>query len=115
MNLFVAGLPYDMDNQELQEIFEEFGTVNSARIILDKETRRSRGFGFVEMPDSAEAEKAISGLNGSSIDDRTIAVKEAEDRGNNNGGGNRGGGFRRENSGGGYNRGGGYNNDRNRY
>jgi cold-inducible RNA-binding protein len=110
MNLFVAGLPYDVDDQELKQIFEEFGAVTSAKVILDKETRKSRGFGFVEMPEKEEAEKAIKGLNGAEMDGRSLAVKEAEDRKNSGGGGgnyNRGGG-------GGYNSGGG-NRDRNRY
>ena len=104
MNLFVAGLPFDMEEGELQEIFEEFGKVNSAKVILDRETRKSRGFGFVEMPDTAEAEKAIEALNGSQIDGRNIAVKVAEDRKPAPGGGG-GGGFR--GGGGGGNRGGG--------
>jgi cold-inducible RNA-binding protein len=100
MNLFVAGLPYDLDDQELKEIFEEFGTVTSAKVILDKETRKSRGFGFVEMPDATEAQTAIKELDGSGLDDKTLAVKVAEERKPSSGGG---GGFRggRDNRGGG--------------
>ena len=101
MNLFVAGLPYDVDNQELQQIFEEYGTVTSAKVILDKETQKSRGFGFVEMSDSEEAKKAITGLNGAQLDGKTLAVKEAEDRRSGGGGGYKGGGG----GGGGYNKG----------
>ena len=112
MNLFVAGLPYDVDDQELRQIFEEFGTVGSAKVILDKETRKSRGFGFVEMPDKTEAENAIKGLDGAALDNKTLAVKEAEERksGGGGGGGYRGGGGGggyRGGSGGGGNRGGG--------
>ncbi len=125
MNLFVAGLPYDVDNQELQQIFEEYGTVTSAKVILDKETQKSRGFGFVEMSDSAEAQKAIAGLNGAQLDGKTLAVKEAEDRRSGGGGGGGykggggGGGYKGGGGGGGYKGGsgggGGYNKDRNRY
>jgi RNA recognition motif-containing protein len=126
MNLFVAGLPYDVDNEELKAIFEEYGAVTSAKVILDKETHKSRGFGFVEMSDSAEAKKAIDGLNGAQLDGKTLSVKEAEDRRSGGGGAGGGGGFRpRDNSrggggGGGYKGGssgggGGYNKDRNRY
>jgi len=122
MNLFVAGLPYDVDNQELQQIFEEFGTVTSAKVILDKETQKSRGFGFVEMSDSEEAKKAIAGLNGAQLEGKTLAVKEAEDRRGSGGGGGGGykgggGGGYKGGGGGGYKGGGGggYNKDRNRY
>ena len=118
MNLFVAGLPYDVDDQELQQIFEEFGTVGSAKVILDKETRKSRGFGFVEMPDDAEAQKAIQGLHEANLEGKTLTVKVAEDRksspGGGGGGGYRGGGGGGNRGGGGYNKGG-YNKDRNRY
>ena len=106
MNLFVAGLPYDVDDQELRQIFEEFGTVGSAKVILDKETRKSRGFGFVEMPDKTEAENAIKGRDGAALDNKTLAVKEAEERKSGGGGGGGGGGYR-GGSGGGGNRGGG--------
>ncbi len=99
MNIFVAGLPYDLDDDELMEIFEKFGKVNSAKVAMDKETGKSRGFGFVEMPDSAEAKEAIEGLNDISLGKKPLIVKEAEDR---NSGGGGGGGFR-----GGSDRGGG--------
>jgi RNA recognition motif-containing protein len=80
MDLFVAGLPYDMEKEELQEMFEEFGTVKSARVIVDRETGKSRGFGFVSMSDSDQAEKAIKDVHGSSIEGRTLTVKVAEER-----------------------------------
>src|SRR5437762_803798 len=105
MNLFVAGLPSDIDDQELQQIFEEFGSVSSSKVILDKETRKSRGFGFVEMSNDAQAEKAIRDLNGSNLDGKTLTVKVAEDRKNSSGSG----GYRSRDSRGGYNK------DRNRY
>jgi len=125
MNLFVAGLPYDLDDAELMEIFEKFGTVSSAKVAMDKETGKSRGFGFVEMPDDTEAKDAIENLNDISLGKKPLVVKAAEDRntqggggggyrGGNTGGG--GGGYRGGNSGGGSNRpGNNRDRDRNRY
>lgn len=110
MKLFVAGLPYDMDDAELEEFFEKFGTVSSVKVAMDKETGKSKGFGFVEMPDATEAREAIEGLNDLSIGKKTLVVKEAEDKpgGGRSGGGGYGGG---SGGGGGYrpggNRGGG--------
>ena len=121
MNIFVAGLPYDLDDAELEEIFEKFGKVNSAKVAIDKETGKSRGFGFVDMPVEAEAKEAIEGLNNISLGKKPLVVKAAEDR---PGGGTGGGGFRKGGSGGGGYRpgnrggGGGYNKfggNRNRY
>ena len=123
MNIFVAGLPYDLDDAELEEIFEKFGKVNSAKVAMDKETGKSRGFGFVEMPVEAEAKEAIEGLNNISLGKKPLVVKAAEDRQPGSGGGGHrssgGGGYR---GGGGGNRGGGgggynkfNNNNRNRY
>ena len=80
MDLFVAGLPFDMEKEELQAIFEDFGTVTSAKVIVDRETRKSRGFGFVSMPDKEQAAKAIKDINGSSIDGRPLTVKVAENK-----------------------------------
>ena len=128
MNLFVAGLPYDLDNDELMEIFEKFGTIKSAKVAIDKETGKSRGFGFVEMPIEAEAKDAIENLNDISLGKKPLVVKAADDRpggggggGQRGGGGNSGGGYRgggNSGGGGGYRgggSGGGYgNNDRNR-
>ena len=116
MNIFVAGLPYDLDDAELEEIFEKFGKVNSAKVAMDKETGKSRGFGFVEMPVEAEAKEAIEGLNNISLGKKPLVVKAAEDRPGGGGGGYRGGGGGGGSRGGG---GGGYNkfnnNNRNRY
>src|SRR5688500_12012038 len=100
MNIFVAGLPYDLDDAELEEIFEKFGTVTSAKVAIDKETGKSRGFGFVEMPVETEAKEAIEGLNDISLGKKPLVVKAAEDRPGGGGGGYRGGG----NKGGGYNK-----------
>jgi RNA recognition motif-containing protein len=80
MNLFVAGLPFDMDDQELAEMFQEFGEVSSAKVIHDRETGKSRGFGFVEMPDNAAAEKAMKELSISEIGGSRLTVKVAEER-----------------------------------
>src|SRR6186713_1223077 len=93
MNLFVAGLPYDLDDAELMEIFEKFGTIKSAKVAMDKETGKSRGFGFVEMPNDAEAKEAIEGLNDISLGKKPLVVKQAEEKpGGGGGGGYRGGG-----------------------
>ena len=100
MNLFVAGLPYDLDDAELEEIFEKFGTVTSAKVAIDKETGKSRGFGFVEMPVESEAKEAIEGLNDISLGKKPLVVKAAEDRPGGGGGGYRGG----NKGGGGYNK-----------
>lgn len=103
MKLFVAGLPYDMDDAELEEFFEKFGTVTSVKVAMDRETGKSKGFGFVEMAVDSEAKEAIDGLNNLSLGRKTLVVKQADDnpgggqnRGNNNRGGSGG-------SGGGYN------------
>jgi RNA recognition motif-containing protein len=121
MNLFVAGLPYDLDDAELEEIFEKFGTVASAKVAIDKETGKSRGFGFVDMPVEAEAKEAIEHLNDISLGKKPLVVKAAEDRPSSGGGGYRGGG-NSGGGGGGFNKGGfnkgggggGYNRDRDR-
>lgn len=120
MNIFVGSLPYRLEEADLKELFEAYGEVNSVKLIIDRETGRSKGFGFVEMPDDEAAQKAISGLNGSEISGRSIAVSQAEERkpstggsrGGFGGGGNRGGGgYGGGNRGGG---GGGYQKDNNR-
>ncbi|MDP5120939.1 MAG: RNA-binding protein [Spirosomaceae bacterium] len=94
MNIFVAKLDYNTQDYELRSAFEEFGTVDSAKIIIDRETGRSKGFGFVEMENDDEAKNAIDSLNGTELDGRTIVVKEAEPRRERSGGGG-GGGFQR--------------------
>ena len=101
MKLFVAGLPYDFDDAELMEFFEKFGKVNSAKVAIDKQTGKSRGFAFVDMANEEEAKEAIESLNGLELGrGKTMVVKEADDKGPGSGGG---GGYK---GGGGY-RGGG--------
>ncbi len=77
MNIFVAKLNFRTTSEELQTQFEEYGEVSSAKVIFDRETQRSKGFGFVEMPDDSAAERAIEALNESEFDGRTIVVKKA--------------------------------------
>jgi len=78
MNIYVGNLDFDIKDEELREIFEEYGTVDSIKIISDKYTGRSKGFGFVTIPDNGEANKAIKGLNGSTLGNREITVNEAK-------------------------------------
>lgn len=113
MNIFVAKLNYNTQEESLRILFENFGEVTSAKVIFDRETERSKGFGFVEMPNEEEALAAIENLNESELDGRTIVIKEARPRENN--GGNRGGGFGGGNRGGGGGFGGGYNRGGGRY
>lgn len=80
MKLFVARLDYGVTSEDLQSVFEEHGTVDSCKVIMDRETGRSKGFGFVEMNDDNEARSAMGALDGSSINGREIVVKEAEER-----------------------------------
>ncbi len=90
--LYVGGLPYAVTEDKLQEIFSAHGTVESARVITDRFTGRSRGFGFVEMSSDEEAQTAIDSLNGSDLDGRSLTVNEArpqENRGGGGGGGDR--------------------------
>lgn len=104
MKIFVAGLPYDLDDAELEEIFEKFGTIASAKVAIDRETGKSKGFGFVEMPNEAEAKDAIESLNDISLGKKPLVVKAADERPGGGGGGYRGGG---SSGGGGYRGGGG--------
>ena len=95
--LYVGGLPYSVTEEQLQELFSAHGTVESARVIADRYTGQSRGFGFVDMSSPAEAQQAIKALHGSRLAGRTLVVNEArpqEPRPNRNGG-NRGDGERR--------------------
>ncbi|MFT4154171.1 RNA recognition motif domain-containing protein [Parafilimonas sp.] len=80
MNIYVSNLSFNVQDEDLREYFEEYGEVSSAKIITDKFTSRSRGFGFVEMSDDAAAEKAIAELHGASVDGRTISVTVAKPR-----------------------------------
>ncbi|HDD59736.1 MAG: RNA-binding protein [Thermoplasmata archaeon] len=80
MNIYVGNLSYDMTEDDLRKVFEEFGKVESVKIIMDRYSGRSKGFGFVEMPDEDEAKKAIGELNGKSVMGREIKVNEARPR-----------------------------------
>lgn len=113
MNIYVGNLAYSLQDDELQEIFAEYGAVVSAKIIIDKMTNKSKGFGFVEMSSDAEAQKAIESLNQAELEGRTLIVNEARERterpagqreyrprDNNRsyGGGGGGGGYNRDNN-----------------
>ncbi|MFT5432548.1 MAG: cold-inducible RNA-binding protein, partial [Myxococcota bacterium] len=100
--LFVGGLSWDTDDHGLRAYFEQCGAVEDAKVITDRETGRSRGFGFVTYSSEDEAQSAIGQMNGTSLDGRTLNVNEAQDRRGGGGGGGSGGG-----GGGGYRGGGG--------
>ena len=80
MNIYVGNLPYSVTEGDLREAFEAYGAVSSAAVISDKFSGQSKGFGFVEMSDNAEADAAIKGLNGSSLGGRSLKVNEAKPR-----------------------------------
>ena len=118
MNIFVGSLPFSIEEADLRESFEAYGAVDSVKIISDKFTGRSKGFGFVEMPNDEEAQKAIDELNGATVQGRAIVVNKSEpkpegERRSFNGGGNRSGGGGGYGGGGGNRGGGGYGGDRN--
>lgn len=77
MNIYISNLSFGVQDEDLRKLFSEYGEVSSAKIITDKFTGKSRGFGFVEMPDSTAAENAVNGLNNASIDGRSVKVMEA--------------------------------------
>jgi RNA recognition motif-containing protein len=100
MNIYVSNLSFNVQDEDLKEFFAPYGEVTSAKVITDKETGRSRGFGFVEMSDDAASQKAIAELDGATVENRTISVsvaKPREDRSSRDGGGGRGG-FNNRNS-----------------
>ena len=110
MNIYISGLSYNINDADLNELFTEYGEVSSAKVISDKETGRSRGFGFVEMPNEEEGQKAIDELNGAEYDSKVIAVSVARPRterpafggnrrGNNHGFRRNSGGFGRDGGG----------------
>lgn len=90
MNIYVGNLSFDTTEAELEAAFAVYGSVQSARIATDRDTRRPRGFGFVEMSNDTEAQAAIDGLNGKQLQGRTLTVNEARPRDDRGGGGNRG-------------------------
>lgn len=92
-NIFVGNLSFRTTESELRDAFSQYGNVSKVSIVMDRETGRSRGFGFVEMDDSNEARAAIEGLNQSSLGDRTISCNEARERESRSSGGGGGGGY----------------------
>ena len=118
MNLYVANLSWSISEEDLKNVFQPYGTVTSVKIVTDRETGRSRGFGFVEMEDENAGQSAIAELNDTELQGRKIVVKESFPRPQNNssggfkrnnfgGGSGGGGGYRRNNNSGGYGGGGG--------
>lgn len=113
--LYVGNLSYSIRDEDLQQAFAQFGTVASAKVMMDRDTGRSKGFGFVEMGSDAEAQSAINGMNGQALDGRALVVNEARPReerpggfgGGRSGGGGYGGGGGGRSGGGGYGGGGG--------
>jgi cold-inducible RNA-binding protein len=100
-NIFVGNLDFNTSEDELRQLFEAYGQVDRVAIMTDRDTGRSRGFGFVEMASAEDGEKAIAGLNGSQVGGRTLNVNEARPKPERTGGGGGGGGRGRERSGGG--------------
>ena len=99
MNIYVGNLSWQMTDEDLRTLFEQYGSVTSAKIVKDKVSGRSKGFGFVEMPDDTEAQNALSSLYESEVLGRKIIVNEAQPKPQNGGGG--GGGFKKRSFGGG--------------
>ena len=95
MNIYVGNLSYEVTEEDLKKAFDTFGAVNTVKVIKDNFTGRSKGFGFVEMPDKAEAQSAIEGLNGKDLQGRSLNVSEARPRSEGRRGGARSGGARR--------------------
>ena len=125
MNIYVGNLSWNLKDQDLSNLFASYGEVVSAKIVNDKFTNRSKGFGFVEMANDDQAQAAIAALNGSEVDGRNIVVNESRPKPEGGGGGGfkkrsfgsggGGGGYKGKGGGGGYNKGGGgggYNRDR---
>ena len=111
MNIYVGNLSWNLKDQDLANLFTPYGEVASAKIVMDKFTQRSKGFGFVEMANDEHAQAAIAQLNGSEVDGRNLVVNESRPKEEGSGGGYKkpggGGGFNRGGGGGGFNRGGG--------
>ena len=110
MNIYVSNLSFNTSDVDLNELFAQFGTVNSAKVIMDRESGRSRGFGFVEMNNDDEGKDAMLGLNNKEVEGRAMSVSIAKEREERTGGGGSRGGYSNNRSSGG---GGGYSNNRN--
>lgn|SRR5690606_4384719 len=120
MNIYVGNLSWQMTDEDLRVLFEQYGSVTSAKIVKDKVSGKSKGFGFVEMSDENESQNALTSLYDTEVMGRKLIVNEAQPKPQNGGGGFKkrsfgsgggGGGYRKGGNGGGYNRGGGYNKD----
>ncbi len=112
MNIYVGNLGFDVSESSLREAFEQFGQIAEVRLIMDKYTGKTKGFGFIEMPEKEDAQKAIAEMNEKEFEGRVIKVSEAKPKTDRGGGGRRGGrggggGGRRSGGGGGYGGGGG--------
>ena len=107
MNIYVGNLSYSSTEESVRQHFAQYGEVSAVRIIQDRETGRSRGFGFVEMPNDEEAKAAIAALDGKDVDGRAVKLNEAQPRPERTGGGGGGGGGRPGGGGGGFGGGGG--------
>lgn len=103
MNIYVSNLSFNTNDAELNELFSKFGEVTSAKVIMDRESGRSRGFGFVEMPSAEEGKDAMLGLNNKEVEGRAMSVSVAKEREERTGGGSRGG-YSNNRGGGGGNR-----------
>ena len=104
MNIYVSNLSFNTNDAELNELFSKFGTVSSAKVIMDRESGRSRGFGFVEMPSNEEGKDAMLGLNNKEVEGRAMSVSIAKEREERTGGGGSRGGYSNNRGGGGGNR-----------
>jgi len=108
MNIYVGNISWNLSDQDLSDLFTPYGEVASAKIVMDKFTQRSKGFGFVEMPNDEQAQAAIAQLNGSEVDGRNLVVNESRPKE----GGSGGGGFKKRSfgsgGGGGFKKGGGF-------
>jgi RNA recognition motif-containing protein len=108
MNIFISNLSFRIDDQDLRQLFEEYGDIASAKVIMDRDTGKSRGFGFVEMPNDESAKKAIEELDRAEYDGKVISVSIAKPKTENKGRSNGGGNFRdrggRDRDKGGYNK-----------
>ena len=93
MNIYVGSLSFDVSENDLREAFEQFGEITEVRLIMDKFSGKSKGFGFIEMPSKEEAEKAIEEMNGKDFKGRALSVNEAKPKVDRGGRGGRGGGF----------------------
>lgn len=104
MNIYVSNLSFNTNDAELNELFAKFGEVSSAKVIMDRESGRSRGFGFVEMPNAEEGKDAMLGLNNKEVEGRAMSVSVAKEREERTGGGGSRGGYSNNRGGGGGNR-----------